>query len=79
MARSSQPACHAVLTERRVGMVPARRSTALRLIRMSRIHPKSRGMPGLRGKVTEGCGAITGREAGVVPYRVVRVGVAMLK
>ena len=63
MARSSQPACQAVLTERRVGIVAARRSTALRLIRMSLIQPRSSGIPGFRGSSPEGCGGAAGRWA----------------
>src|SRR6266550_4692266 len=36
MARSSHAACHSFLTVRRVGIVEARRSTALRLMRSAR-------------------------------------------
>jgi len=48
MARSSQAACHSRLTVRRATIVAARRSTALRLTRTSRIQPRSSGIPGLR-------------------------------
>src|SRR5205807_3850197 len=48
MARSNQAACHSFLTVRRVGMVAARRSTALRLMCRARTRSRSRGMPGLR-------------------------------
>src|SRR5712691_8155971 len=48
MARSSHAACHSFLTVRRVGMVAARRSTALRLMRRARTRSRSRGIPGLR-------------------------------
>src|SRR2546427_9403734 len=47
-ARSSQAACHSFLTVRRVGMVAARRSTALRLMRRARTRSRSRRIPGLR-------------------------------
>src|SRR5713101_9585724 len=48
MARSSHAACHSFLTVRRVGIVAARRSTALRLTRTWRTQSMSRGIPGLR-------------------------------
>src|SRR5256885_289250 len=48
MARSSHAACHSFLTVRRVGIVAARRSTALRLMRSARTRSRSRGIPGLR-------------------------------
>src|SRR5437762_2893039 len=48
IARSSQAACHSRLTVRRVGMVAARRSTALRFTRNARTRSRSRGVPGLR-------------------------------
>src|SRR3990172_12185048 len=58
-ARSSQATCQSFLTVRRRGMVSVRRSTALRLIRISRIHSSSSGTPrfralGGRGAVTPG-------------------------
>src|SRR2546425_11117438 len=48
MARSSQAACHSFFTVRRVGMVAARRSTALRLTLIARTRSRSKGTPGLR-------------------------------
>ncbi len=48
MARSSQPACHSFFTVRRVGIVAARRSTALRFTRIARTQSRSSGVPGLR-------------------------------
>src|SRR5437016_12333591 len=48
IARSSHAACHSFLTVRRVGIVAARRSTALRLMRSARTRSRSRGTPGLR-------------------------------
>src|SRR5215470_14199377 len=48
MARSSHAACHSFLTVRRVIRVAARRSTALRLMRVSCTQPMSSGIPGLR-------------------------------
>ena len=49
MARSSHAACHCFLTVRRVGMVAARRSTALRLTRTVSAQSRSSTAPGLRG------------------------------
>jgi len=48
IARNSQAACHCFLTVRRVGMVAARRSTALRFTRSARTDSRSSGAPGLR-------------------------------
>src|SRR5689334_18875072 len=48
MARSSHAACHSFFTVRRVGMVAARRSTALRLTRIVRTMSRSSDMPGFR-------------------------------
>ncbi len=47
-ARSSHAACHSFLTVRRVVSVAARRSTALRLIRVRVRNERSSGVPGLR-------------------------------
>src|SRR4029450_12591060 len=47
-ARSSQAACHCFFTVRRVPIVAARRSTALRLMRVRVSTPRSSGVPGLR-------------------------------
>src|SRR2546430_1157620 len=48
IARSSHAACHSFFTVRRVGIVAALRSTALRLTRSSRMMSRSRGRPELR-------------------------------
>jgi hypothetical protein len=48
IARSSHAACHSFFTVRRVGIVAARRSTALRFTRIARTMSRSRGIPGLR-------------------------------
>ena len=50
-ARSSQAACHSFLTVRRVPSVAARRSTALRLMRVRVSTPRSSGVPGLRAGI----------------------------
>src|SRR6266446_6973153 len=68
MARSSQAACHSFLTVRRVGMVAARRSTALRLMRTARTRSRSRGIPGLRSGWVNTRSARSGETAaGVAP------------
>src|SRR5256885_16594522 len=54
IARSSQAACHSFFTVRRVGIVAARRSTALRLTRRPRMTSRSSGTPGLRSSVRTG-------------------------
>src|SRR5712692_10021057 len=53
-ARSSHAACHSFLTVRRFGNVAARRSTALRLMRIERIRSRSSGMPRLRSAAAGG-------------------------
>src|SRR5947209_5029212 len=60
-ARSSQAACHSFLTVRRVGIVAARRSTALRFTRTARTQSRSSGTPALR---VLGAAAGAGRSAG---------------
>src|SRR3989441_11710673 len=68
IARKSQAACHSFLTVRRVGMVAARRSTALRLIRRARTRSRSRGVPGLRSGWVNTRSARSGATAaGIVP------------
>src|SRR5438067_12208018 len=68
IARKSQAACHSFLTVRRVGMVAARRSTALRLIRRARMRSRSRGVPGLRSGWVNTRSARSGATAaGIVP------------
>src|SRR5262245_37757644 len=54
IARSSQAACHCCLTVRRPGSVATRRSTALRLMRMSSIQPRSSAQPGFRSACAAG-------------------------
>src|SRR5438045_7264181 len=54
IARSSQAACHSFFTVRRVGMVAARRSTALRFTRSPAMTSRSSGMPELRSSVRNG-------------------------
>jgi len=49
IALSNQAACHCFFTVRRVGIVAARRSAALRFTRMARTTSRSSGWPGLRG------------------------------
>src|SRR5512145_1426984 len=49
MARSSHAACHSFFTVRRVGIVAARRSAALRFTRTARTRSRSNGSPALRG------------------------------
>ena len=56
IARSNQAACHSFLTVRRVGMVAARRSTALRFTWICRIASRSNGIPGLRSLPCTGRG-----------------------
>jgi hypothetical protein len=48
MARSSHAACHSFFTVRRVGIVAARRSTALRFTRIARTMSRSSAIPGFR-------------------------------
>src|ERR1041385_1986826 len=68
MARSSHAACHSFLTVRRVGIVAARRSTALRLMRSARTRSRSRGIPGLRAGWVNTRSARSGETAaGVAP------------
>src|SRR2546425_3187251 len=68
MARSSHAACHSFLTVRRVGIVAARRSTALRLMRSARTRSRSRGIPGLRSGWVNTRSARSGdTAAGVAP------------
>src|SRR2546421_5546080 len=68
MARSSHAACHSFLTVRRVGIVAARRSTALRLMRSARTRSRSRGIPGLRSGGVNTRSARSGETAaGVAP------------
>lgn len=55
IARSSHAACHCCFTVRRVGIVAARRSTALRFTRMERTSCRSSGVPALRS-TTESAG-----------------------
>ena len=71
MARSSQAACHSFFTVRRVGIVAARRSTALRLTRVRAQHLEverragvARGHRGVRGRAA---GAERGRHLGLLP------------
>src|SRR2546426_3612319 len=72
MAGSSQAACHSFFTVRRVGIVAARRSTALRFTRSARTRSRSSAVPGLRSdRVTTRsarsgvtAGATTGATAG---------------
>src|SRR5438477_6902350 len=64
IARKSQAACHSFLTVRRVGMVAARRSTALRLMRRARTRSRSRGIPGLRSGSVNTRSARSGETAG---------------
>src|SRR5213594_3813879 len=59
IARSNHAACHSFFTVRRVGMVAARRSTALRLTRRPRMTSRSSGMPGLRSSWGGGTGRAT--------------------
>src|SRR5438105_8914940 len=54
IARSNQAACHSFFTVRRVGMVAARRSTALRFTRSPAMTSRSSGMPELRSSVRNG-------------------------
>src|SRR5690606_4730152 len=54
MALSSQAACHAFFTLRRVVRVAVRRSTALRLTRAPCTQSSSRAVPGLRGSGAKG-------------------------
>src|SRR5690348_6601637 len=74
MARSSHAACHSFLTVRRVGIVAARRSTALRLTRACLTQSISSGVPGLRSICA--CGAMvgTGAMSGSVRFLVVVIG-----
>src|SRR5213078_2779413 len=68
IARSSHAACHSFLTVRRVGIVAARRSTALRLMRSARTRSRSRGIPGLRSGWVNTRSARSGETAaGVAP------------
>src|SRR3989449_5991345 len=68
MARSSHAACHSFLTVRRAGLVAARRSTALRLMRSARTRSRSRGIPGVRSGGVNARGAGSGETAaGVAP------------
>src|SRR5256885_16256068 len=68
IARGSPAACHSFLTVRRVGIVAARRSTALRLMRSARTRSKSRGIPGLRSGSVNTRSARSGETAaGTVP------------
>src|SRR5437588_274125 len=68
IARSSHAACHSFLTVRRVGIVAARRSTALRLMRSARTRSRSRGIPGLRSDWVNTRSARSGETAaGVAP------------
>jgi hypothetical protein len=57
IARSNHAACHSFFTVRRVGIVAARRSTALRLTRIARTTSKSSAMPGF---LSPCCGVATG-------------------
>src|SRR6266581_7509982 len=68
IARSSHAACHSFFTVRRVGMVAARRSTALRLTRSARMTSRSSGMPGLRSSVTTGRTTPTARSRSEVIF-----------
>src|SRR5688572_24766965 len=57
-ALSSQAACHSFFTVRRVGMVAARRSAALRFTRTARTRSRSSGSPAFRGTpLAEECAA----------------------
>src|SRR6058998_2926859 len=68
MARSSHAACHSFLTVRRVGIVAARRSTALRLMCSARTRSRSREIPGLRSGWVNTRSARSGETAaGVAP------------
>src|SRR3989442_6119148 len=68
MARSSHAACHSFLTVRRAGIVAARRSTALRLMRSARTRSRSRGIPRLRSGWVNTRSARSGETAaGVAP------------
>jgi len=60
MVLRSQAACQSFLTVRRVGMVAARRSTALRLTRISRSQSSSSAVPGLRARCDDGAGLAPG-------------------
>src|SRR5688572_17981142 len=73
IARSSQAACHSFLTVRLVGIVAARRSTALRLTRSARMTSRSSGIPGLRSSFFTG-----GRTGTIWRSRSVVLGAFML-
>src|SRR5947207_1429361 len=65
IARKSQAACHSFLTVRRVGMVAARRSTALRLLRLGLRARWRRGRyPFRRRSLRPGCLVFFGRGCG---------------
>ena len=59
-ALSSHAACQSFLTVRRVGIVVARRSVALRLTRISRSQSSSSAVPGLRAGCDDGAGLAPG-------------------
>src|SRR5213075_3563054 len=63
IARSSQAACHSFFTVRRVGIVAARRSTALRFTRRLRMTSRSSGSPALRSSSMAGGGRTAGERS----------------
>ena len=62
IARSSHAACHSFFTVRRVGIVAARRSTALRFTRIDANSSRSNGIPGFRAAPSCSLSARSGDE-----------------